>query len=319
MMLCTTVRCCCYVSLLGVALLLAASVATRPVVGATMLDTLSASLADGARGGLRLGRYAKDRVVSAVPPAARPHVHHFLAGATSVALVGHGLRSMPGLSGAAAAGSTSWAKSSGITAPLMNFVAIVTAQPVEKLFYALGGILVELLLLRLLVSSPRLPLSVGGMRGGKANARRTLMQRLFSTHAGWGLLVLCVAVPNGVVEAGLIVVMLARLPLESYAPAIVIGKLARPYVAAALRELPCVQRLMQTALWFTAEKKTAALSLLPLHKMVVEVALWVVVVALVLLFAARFVWAQPATAADEDDGGATDDLMSDDDDKINEE
>ncbi|RNF01022.1 hypothetical protein TraAM80_07265 [Trypanosoma rangeli] len=313
MMLCTAVRCCCYVSLLGVALLLAASVVTRPAVGATMSDTLAASLADGARGGLKLGRYVRDRVVSAVPPAARPHVHHFLAGATSVALVGHGLHSMPGLSGSAAAGSTPWAKSSGITAPLMNFVTIVTAQPVEKLFYALGGILVELLILRLLVSSPRLPLFDGPMRGGKANARRTLMHRLFSTHAGWALLVLCVAVPNGVVEAGLIVVMLTRLPLESYAPALVIGKLAQPYVAAALRELPCVQRLMQTTLWFTAEKEAAALSLLPLHNTVVEVTLWVVVVALVLLFAARFVWAHPATAADEDNGGATDDLMNDND------
>ncbi|RNF06715.1 uncharacterized protein Tco025E_07514 [Trypanosoma conorhini] len=254
----TVARCCFYASLLGVALLLAAAVATRPAVGATMSDTLAAAIADGARGGLRLGRYARDRAVGAVPPAARPHVHQFLAGATSVALVGPGLRFMPGPPAAAAPSATS----SGTAAPLMNFVRAVAAQPVEKLFYALGGILVELLLLRLLVSPPRLPSFAGTTRGDKANARRTLPQRLFSTHAGWGLLVLCVAVPNGVVEAGLIIAMLTRLPLETYAPALVIGKLAQPYFAAALRELPCVRRLMQTTFWFAVGTEKAAASVL---------------------------------------------------------
>ncbi|EAN97625.1 hypothetical protein C3747_53g16 [Trypanosoma cruzi] len=308
MMLHTVSRCCGYCALLGVTLLVVASMITRPAVGATMSDTVAASIVDVARGGLMLSRYASEKVLHAVPPTLRPHVRQFLAGATAVALVGHGLGSMPGVLDAATDASLSSEVASGKNAQITRFFTAVTAYPVEKFFYALGGIFVELLLLRLLVCPPRLTSFVDAMRGGKDKTRR-----LFSTHVGWGLLVLCIATPNGVIEAGLIVAMLTRLPLETYAPALVIGKLAQPYFAAVLHELPFVRRVMQKTFWFSAkDEKTPFASLLPLYKTAIEVALWVAVVAALLLLVARFMCADATIEVDEDEKIVISDLMNED-------
>ncbi|EKF26973.1 hypothetical protein MOQ_009316 [Trypanosoma cruzi marinkellei] len=316
MMLRTIARCCGYCTLLSVILLVVASMVTRPAVGATMSDTVAASIVDVAKGGLMLSRYASEKAIHVVPPSLRPHVRQFLAGATAVALVGHGLGSMPGvLDTTTGLSSLSSKEASGKNSQITRFFAAVTAQPVEKFFYALGGICVELLLLRLLVCPPRLTSFVDAMRvgGGKDKARMTLTRRLFSTHVGWGLLVLCIATPNGVIEAGFIVAMLTRLPLETYAPALVIGKLAQPYFAAALHELPCVRRVMQNTFWFSAkDEKTPFASLLPMYKMAIEVALWVAVVAALLLFVARFMCPDATIETDEDENIIMSDLMNDD-------
>ncbi|EAN94927.1 hypothetical protein C3747_21g57 [Trypanosoma cruzi] len=313
MMLHTVSRCCGYCALLGVTLLVVASMITRPAAGATMSDTVAASIVDVAKGGLMLSRYASEKVLHAVPPTLRPHVRQFLAGATAVALVGHGLGSMPGVLDADTDASLSSEEASGKSAQMTRFFTAVTAHPVEKFFYALGGIFVELLLLRLLVSPPRLTSFVEAMRGSKDKTRKTLTRRLFSTHVGWGLLVLCIATPNGVIEAGLIVAMLIRLPLETYAPALVIGKLAQPYFAAVLHELPFVRRVMQKTFWFSAkDEKTPFASLLPLYKTAIEVALWVAVVAALLLLVARFMCADATIEVDEDEKIVISDLMNED-------
>lgn len=218
-----------YYALVGVAVLLGLATAARPFgVEAVGRSTFAAPILSGVQSLATRVENTCGAVANAVPRCVQPHLRQLLAGATSIALVGGGLCNMPRTAGPAAP------PSSPLPARVSGAVAAGVSRPVEKLFYALGGILTELLLLSVLVR----PRAAGERARG-----------LFATHAGWLLLVACVALPGGAAQLGFLTALVARLPLETYAPALVIGKLLQPYVAAALWEVPVVCRLMQMTSW----------------------------------------------------------------------
>ncbi|AAZ13013.1 hypothetical protein, conserved [Trypanosoma brucei brucei TREU927] len=176
----------------------------------------------------------KATVTALVPEPMKPHIKQLLAGATSVTLVGQGFRRIPGIATAISA--------SAQTTKQQNVVEIIMAKPVDKLLYAVGAIFAQAFLLRLLVKPP-------GYWGPVKDQK--VWRNFFTTQAGWFLLVVCVALPNCVVDAGFIITLLGRLPSETYLPALVVGKLLQPYVATALfcsptfvRWLPQVWKVM---------------------------------------------------------------------------
>ncbi|ORC89264.1 uncharacterized protein TM35_000132680 [Trypanosoma theileri] len=287
--------------LLTAVVFLAVLLYTHPAVGATMSDTFAAVVAENVQLAVRHSR----RVVGALlPPAARPHMKQFLAGLTSPALVAQGLRTIPGT-----ITTTSTTTTTTNNNNMMLRVQDILAFPVEKFFYALGGMVAELLLLRLLVHPRR-------TRPFSSSSTSSSSCGFFTTHFGWWLLLLAVAVPNGVVEAGVVIALLARLPPETYTPAVVAGKLLQPYVAAALRSCPAVARFLHSPLWWRSSPQPVGRESQQQQGKgkgegeewlgsLVEVALWGSLALTVLLFLARWVCAEPA-GCEGDVGGESD-------------
>lgn len=153
------------------------------------------------------------RVQQATPAPVLEYLTSTLLGASSAVLPGRSLT-------AAAAGG---AAPSGT-----SFQDAVLSRTASKFFYSLGSVVAQLGLIKLLYVEPC---------GNRVINR---WNRLLSSPVGWLLFTALVAVPNGVVEIAVLVVLLFKIASPVYTPAIITGTLLRPYLVAVVRSCPCL-------------------------------------------------------------------------------
>ncbi|KAG8342157.1 hypothetical protein ERJ75_001058700 [Trypanosoma vivax] len=266
-----------YVCTVALVVLLGVVFLRYPGVGSSVFTRLSMNI----RKTLQLARNANRFVGDVVPLEVQPHLKQFLAGATSVALFGHGIRIVPGVADIISVDASKNTTLAAARERERKMTTLIMAQPVEKLFYAVGGIVANILLVRLLVQPRWSPgFSMGHHR----------KYHPFVTHIGWLLLVVSIAIPNGLVDMGLLIALFARLSMSTFGPALIIGKLAQPYVVAALCYTPLTQYARLLNPYFASVLFEGVSGSVGDGEPYVGVLMWVSAVAAVHLFSARLIY-----------------------------
>ncbi|EPY26182.1 hypothetical protein STCU_06280 [Strigomonas culicis] len=200
-------------------------------------------------------RWTQRSLLHRLPRGSELLLQQYGAGALSVLVVGSGL-------GSAAAGAVP----STVTAQ----GEAVRMHTGPKLFHSLGAITARLLLVRLFYREPF------------HNRRQNRLNRFCCSYLGFVLLVAFVALPNNVVDTGLLVVLAGRLSSLVYVPAFVMGQVARPYLVAAVRTCP---HLRAAYTLYVAPFVAAQSERLNVSVTVAETSLWLLVLASVLFLA----------------------------------
>ena len=178
--------------------------------------SLSSVVLDAAREVVDAGNACLVNVWRTVPVQLRRFVVAFSKGLSSSVAFGAGITSIVTPPQSTASGGSFVAR----------LQATFTQNSLEYLYYSMGTIAADLaafaVLLQFVVAAP------------KQQATKKPLFSFWDTHAGFFVLILIAAVPNGILDLSVPAALLLNVTTEAVVASVCIGKLLRPYVVVLL-------------------------------------------------------------------------------------